>query len=358
MPRTPDPGAASAPVTGTGPVPGPAPTPRRLVVLGAGAVGLTLAARATEAGVPVLLVARGAALERLRTAPVRYADPDGVREVRVPVAAEDEVALEPSDVLVLTVKAQQAEDALTAWAYREVAGGGLGADLPVVTLQNGLDTERAALRRFTTVLSASILVPAQSFAPGEVATAAAGPAAVLTLGPAGAGPHPPATHAALADVAAALVATGCAAHVVEDAAPWKALKLLGNVLNGVEVLAGDEDARAALGREVVEEARAVLDAAGLAVADGAERERAVGAVRVRRTEGWEPGRSSTFQSFARGAASVETDHLNGEVVLLARLHGVPAPLNAALQRVLGRAAARGEGPGSATVADVRAAAAG
>ena len=29
------------------------------------------------------------------------------------------------------------------------------------------------------------------------------------------------------------------------------------------------------------------------------------------------------------------DYLNGEVVLLARRHGVPAPVNTALQRLLG-----------------------
>ena len=36
---------------------------------------------------------------------------------------------------------------------------------------------------------------------------------------------------------------------------------------------------------------------------------------------------STTQSLARALGSVETDYLNGEIVLLGRLHGVPVPAN-------------------------------
>jgi 2-dehydropantoate 2-reductase len=40
--------------------------------------------------------------------------------------------------------------------------------------------------------------------------------------------------------------------------------------------------------------------------------------------------SSSQQSLMRGTGSIETDYLNGEIVLLGRLHGVPTPVNAAL----------------------------
>ena len=49
--------------------------------------------------------------------------------------------------------------------------------------------------------------------------------------------------------------------------------------------------------------------------------------------------SSTAQSLARSTGSIETDYLNGEIVLLGRLHGVPTPVNAYFsslaQRMLG-----------------------
>ena len=41
-------------------------------------------------------------------------------------------------------------------------------------------------------------------------------------------------------------------------------------------------------------------------------------------------RSSTWQSLERKAGTTEVDYLNGEVVLLGRLHGVPTPVNTVL----------------------------
>ena len=41
---------------------------------------------------------------------------------------------------------------------------------------------------------------------------------------------------------------------------------------------------------------------------------------------------STWQSLMKGAESIETDYFNGEILLLARLHGVQAPANEFLQQ--------------------------
>ena len=54
-----------------------------------------------------------------------------------------------------------------------------------------------------------------------------------------------------------------------------------------------------------------------------------------------PG-NSTVQSIMRGL-DAETDHLNGEIVLLGRLAGVATPVNAAVQRAMAGLAARKEG---------------
>jgi 2-dehydropantoate 2-reductase len=45
-------------------------------------------------------------------------------------------------------------------------------------------------------------------------------------------------------------------------------------------------------------------------------------------------------------ASVETDYLNGEIVMLGRLHGVATPLNAMMQRLTAHAARDGIEAGS------------
>ena len=58
---------------------------------------------------------------------------------------------------------------------------------------------------------------------------------------------------------------------------------------------------------------------------------------------WQGG--SSWQSLARGTGSIEAEFLNGEIVLLGALHGVPTPVNALLQRLAIRAAAEGAGAG-------------
>jgi 2-dehydropantoate 2-reductase len=55
---------------------------------------------------------------------------------------------------------------------------------------------------------------------------------------------------------------------------------------------------------------------------------------------------------ARGTGDIETDHLNGEVVRLGRLHGVPTPANEAVQRIAADVAARRLPPRSLDAAAV------
>ncbi|WP_226352304.1 ketopantoate reductase family protein [Pseudonocardia sp. ICBG601] len=153
----------------------------RYVVVGAGAVGATLAAELHLAGRQVVLVARGAQLAALRGG-LRYLRPEGEQRVGVPVAGQDEVTLRADDVLLLATKAQDADAALAHWAARPVAGGTAAASLPVVVLQNGMDTEWAALRRFTTVYGAVVRSPTTYLTPGEVVSPGAPAAGLVWLG--------------------------------------------------------------------------------------------------------------------------------------------------------------------------------
>ena len=63
-----------------------------------------------------------------------------------------------------------------------------------------------------------------------------------------------------------------------------------------------------------------------------------------------PTLGSSWQSLARGSGAIEADHLNGEIVLLGRLHGVPTPVNALLAEVAAEAARDGTAAGSMTEA--------
>jgi hypothetical protein len=63
---------------------------------------------------------------------------------------------------------------------------------------------------------------------------------------------------------------------------------------------------------------------------------------------------STWQSLARRTGSTESDYLNGEIMLLGRLHGVATPANTALQHLSASMAREGRLPASFQPADVEA----
>ncbi|HLS77573.1 MAG TPA: 2-dehydropantoate 2-reductase N-terminal domain-containing protein [Nocardia sp.] len=326
----------------------------RYVVIGAGAVGAGLAAQLELHGLPYVLVGRGAQIAHLAERGLTYHRRGTATTVPlVTAAAPAEVTLTTDDVLVFTPKVQDLDAAVRDWAWQPVAGapGRTAADLPVITLQNGLDAERIALRRFAHVWGASLLTPARFTVIGEVVSGAAGPVGVLTIGR-----YPSGSDERLESVAADLRAAEYIVQISDDVVRWKAAKIVHNVRNAVEVLSGDAEEKARIEDALVAETHAALAAAGIEVADTvAERTEDLSEFRLDPDSGIRPGQQSTWQSFARGVPA-ETDYLNGEIVLLGRLHGVDVPVNAAIQAVLGASSLAGEKPGTRTTTEVIAAA--
>jgi hypothetical protein len=100
---------------------------------------------------------------------------------------------------------------------------------------------------------------------------------------------------------------------------------------------------------------AALTAAGIDFAtDDEDRARRQNHLKIRPIAGQTRGGGSTWQSFARGSRVVETDFLNGEIVLLGRLHGVPTPVNELLQRLAHELASAGAAPESMSAEEVMA----
>ncbi len=97
----------------------------------------------------------------------------------------------------------------------------------------------------------------------------------------------------------------------------------------------------------------MLAAARIDVATGEEdRERRGDYLQLSATPTGEWQGGSSWQSLARGAGSIEAEFLNGEIVLLGGLHGVPTPVNALLQRLAVRAAADGTRPGAIRIEEL------
>lgn len=310
----------------------------RYIVIGAGAIGALLAAQWTIANTPVTLVARGAAYEAIARAGVRVRRPEGDESVPVDVVATiADAGPVASDTVVLAVKSQDAESAIAQIAWVPLAdGSGVVADLPILTLQNGLATEDAALRRFDRVIGVSVGIPASHLEPGVIVSPAR-----PVVGVAWIGGYPSSVPGEEERHRLAFARARFAALIEPDIAAAKRRKLIANLRNVVDVfdatIEQQEHAEAAL----AEEARRVFADAGLAVAAppwDAPR------IEVADVPGHEPGHLSTWQSFARGASS-EVDFLSGEIALIARRHRIDAPLNAAVARELGALAARGGRPG-------------
>jgi 2-dehydropantoate 2-reductase len=326
----------------------------RYIIIGAGAVGGTIGGCLALAGHEVVLTARGAHLDALRDRGLRLSTPSGAGTVQVPaIGGPDEIGLRPGDVLVVATKSQDSVAVLSEWAGRPVAGGGsAGQALPVICAQNGVANERFALRRFRHVYGMCVWLPAMHLAPGEVAAYGQPFAGLLWTGR-----YPAGTDEAIERVAADLAGSRFLAPVSPQVMRWKYSKLLSNLGNAIEALCGraeaDPDGELELSERVTAEGNAALDAAGIAFATSAEVDEARGHhVDFGPVAGAPRGGGSSWQSLTRGTGSIEADFLNGEIVLLGREHGVPTPVNEALQRLANRAAARRLPPGSMTAGEI------
>ncbi|MBO9136846.1 ketopantoate reductase family protein [Rhizobium sp. B230/85] len=320
---------------------------KRYIIVGAGAVGASLAAQFEINDIPYVLVGRGAQISHIALHGLSYRRPRETGIVRLnAVDTTTPPDLSPDDILLLTMKAQDVEAATNFWAWRDVEGGGLASELPLVTFQNGLAAEDIALRRFSHVYAASILIPARYTVTGEVVVGGEPNIGVVTLGR-----YPHGLDNTASAITSDLTKAGYPAEARADIRRWKAAKLEHNVTNAVELFAGAPEARARAATDLASEARTVLEAAGYDPAASSERVVDISGWRVAQGSGIERGQQSTWQSFVRGTSS-EVDYLNGEIVRLGRLHGVAAPINAAFQQAVAKLARDRALPGSVDVATV------
>ncbi len=312
-------------------------------MIGAGAVGGTIGGRLHEAGRDVVLVARGAHLQALRTRGLQLDEPGRSRVLRIPATATPgEVDWSPDDVVVMATKTQASADLLDAVADA-------APDVPVVCAQNGVANERMAAARFAHVLGICVIIPCEHLEPGLVVTFSGPVPGVLDIGRYPGGPDELATA-----IAADLTAAGFSSRADPAIMRWKYGKLLVNLGNAAEAACGpdDPDLRE-LSAAARAEGRECLAAAGIDVVPAPEEKQRRAGFVVRRAVGPHVRHGgSTWQSLQRGTGSVEAAHLNGEIVALGRRHGVATPVNALLLAVVEEMARAGEAPGGRNAAEL------
>lgn len=319
----------------------------RFVIFGAGAIGGVVGARLHQSGHPVTLIARGPHLEAIRRDGLTLLTPVERSVLPLPaVAAPGELRWAQDDVVLLATKGQDTAEALSALRAAR-------ADIPVVCLQNGVENERQALRFTGSVYGAVVMAPTAHLEPGVVEAYGSKLTGMIDVGC-----YPAGVDDRCREVCAALAGATFTSRPRHDVMRAKHAKLINNLGNAVEALVGPSAESDALTAAIREEGRAVLTAAGIAhedeeVADVLGRWEQFG---VRDIAGRARAGSSTRQSLMRGTA-LETDYLNGEIVLQGRLHGIPTPLNAAICRLAARAARENLPPGSYAAQDLLAVAA-
>ncbi len=303
-----------------------------------------MGARLHQSGHDVVLIARGAHRDAIASGGLRFETPAEAVTLRIPVAAGPAAAgVRPDDVVLLCTKGQDTWPALLA--LRDGAPSGV----PVVCLQNGVENERVALRLFENVIGGVVLCPAQHLEPGVVLGFGATISGSIDLGR-----YPSGSSELCEQLCAALAASRFESTPRVDIMRYKHAKLINNLANSVQAICGLHADAGGLIERVQEEGRTVLRTAGIEfdapdVVDLPGRWERYG---VGEIGGRARGGGSTWQSVTRGAGAVESDYLNGEIVLQGRLVGVPTPLNRLLVELMLETVRNRHAPGWLSPAEV------
>lgn len=302
----------------------------RVIIYGAGAVGSVIGGRLHQSGADVVLVARPAHAAAIQQAGLALRTARGTQVVDVDaVTSIGQLTPTDDDVVLITAKTQDTpaiHAALLDW----------NPGVAVVCATNGVEHERTALRRFARVYGMVVQLPAQFEKPGEVTVLGAPTNALVDVGC-----YPSGVDETAVDLASLLDASpAMLSEADDDVMTKKYAKLLVNLGNVADAACGVAGRRAGVVAVAIEEGKAAYQAAGIRWEQPSERSERYKARTATLQFDIPSGDTfiggSTWQSLMKGATSVETDFFNGEIVLLARLHGRRAPANVFLQQYAAR----------------------
>jgi 2-dehydropantoate 2-reductase len=315
------------------------------VVYGAGAVGLVVGARLASAGLPVLLVTRRPNAARcIQMAGIRIEDPSSGQRLEQRVAAvcgieaaAAQIASQPVLFCMRSPDTAEAARALSAVAPRAT----------VASLQNDVDNEPLLAASFTRVIGGCVRQASTRTADNTAVCVGAGRIVIGAW---------PAADAPDVDVLASALRragydVGVSARILED----KWLKLCVNLMSAPNALIRREDhatrAFVEIKARLLEEARAVLLAAGIRASSCDGRDRSLEQEIVHQRESLALGTSARrlpvynqVWAALRHGGPVEADRYHRRVLALAAAHEISAPQNARVLAALERALCDGRGP--------------
>lgn len=333
----------------------------RYVIFGAGAIGIPVGGLLHQAGARVVCVARPAYAEALkRGVTIRQKDGDIIVKLDAVTAAR-ELEPESGDVLIITAKSQATESAI------EELSEVYDRQTPVVCLQNGVDNEEIAARRFKNVYAGLVFLSATQIEPSVINRTQGDTIAISR--------YPEGIDSLAEQICDDLRRAGFEAIASAHVMAMKWGKFVMNLNNATHAITGyyieqgmaDADMRNLM-FEVRSEGLRVLDAAGINVEPPAG---TPSPIKVRETTEKlklppratnnaanlpEDQRTyaSMWQDLQLGRKTGEADHLNGVIVELGRKLAVPTPYNSTLLEIVNRMFDEGLKPGIYAPAELRA----
>lgn len=320
----------------------------RFIIYGAGGIGSTIAGHLFRTGHDTVMVATPKHADAIRAHGLRLLTPDQTYVLKIPACKEaSELApFRDGDVVLLTAKGQH-----TLTCLGQLKRAGAPRDLPILCCQNGICNEPLATRVFDRVYGVLIVVPGIFLTPGEVINPIVGNTGFMEVGI-----YPRGADGLSQTVVAALKKAGFAAHVNDDVMKSKSAKCLGNLGNAMGAITdGKGDSRPFMA-EARREAETVWAAAGIEWESREDFDKRVKANRgsSKMPAGYADQRNlgSSWQSLVRGTGNIEVNELNGDVVALGKLLGIPTPYNELLCRIAAQMAANREKPGKYTAEEL------
>jgi 2-dehydropantoate 2-reductase len=315
----------------------------RTIIYGAGGIGSIVGGHLARTEHEVLLIGRSGHVNAINEQGLKLITPVGTHIVRVPaVTSPEQIEFKPDDVIFLTMKSQNTEDAL--YTLKKCVD-----QIPIFCLQNSVRNEETAAQLFEDVYGVTVRIGAVYLNDGEV-IARMDPTGWLIMGR-----YPKGTDTLVETMAKQLREANLIVKVTSDVMRYKWGKVMNNIRSAVGAIT---NASRADSLEIAGFARKelndLLDEAGISYVTDAQVAEEWPEFTIKSPQ-YVSGeaQSSSWQSLARKQGSVETEFFNGEVVRLAKKLGKEAPINDGLNRIMQEMAAKREIPGKYTMAELK-----
>jgi 2-dehydropantoate 2-reductase len=318
----------------------------RIIIYGAGAIGSVIGGHLFRNGYSVVFVGNVDHMNAIKSRGLKLVTAEETFRLAIPVA-ENAGELAPftdEDAIMLCSKSQH-----TVKCLGQLKNSGAPNTLPIVCCQNSIWNESIATRVFNRLYGVMLFVDAIFLSPGEVINPTRTPYGFIEIGC-----YPNGSDVLSNDLAQALRRSGFSTLVNDRVMKSKSAKCLVNLSNALHAVTDGKGDLDAFERELRREAIQVWTAAGIEWEDlESFRKRChenTGTLQL--PSGYEHFSRqvlvSSWQSLARGTGNIEAAQLNGDVVMLGHLLGIPTTYNELLWHTADRMAVSGEKPGMYT----------